>query len=401
MDVRTISTHMGHQAHRSHNIRSYTDKNRPENIYKEYSGLNEILVDEEPRAAYDRIFGDALKDYNTKTKNYRRIDNYYDNILGSAGGVRKGESKKNKKWPVYEMIIQVGDMQTTGYNDPMAREILKEFVDTWSERNPNMELIGAYLHADEGCLHIHTDFVPVAHGYKNGMHTQNGLNQALVQQGFEFKSHKDTPQIQWIRAQNEALEKICNAHDVTVDHPQRGQKVKHLNQAEYNNKKAAEALDKKTEEFEKTLEDYNGLKDSLDVRRKEIKREIDRAELILENNDVKYKPFDIKTPAEDVIALKTIIKSQQQQMLELDQIRAELAKASAKSDSLDKISTGANALAEEDRKAAKQLIQILYNRGAEILNRQNVQDNDLDAYSESAKNRKHNNYKPDHDHDGR
>lgn len=63
---------------------------------------------------------------------------------------------------------------------------MQEFVSTWQERNPNLELIGAYYHADEqGEPHIHLDYIPVAHGYKRGLETQTGLVKALQEQGFE------------------------------------------------------------------------------------------------------------------------------------------------------------------------------------------------------------------------
>ena len=48
------------------------------------------------------------------------------------------------------MIIGVyPDKEGLGIDEKTQREILKEFVDGWRERNPNLELIGAYYHADE------------------------------------------------------------------------------------------------------------------------------------------------------------------------------------------------------------------------------------------------------------
>ena len=58
-------------------------------------------------------------------------------------------------------------MIETGYS------VLRAFYDGWKERNPRLELIGAYYHADEdGVPHVHIDYIPVATGYVNGMSTQ-------------------------------------------------------------------------------------------------------------------------------------------------------------------------------------------------------------------------------------
>lgn len=59
------------------------------------------------------------------------------------------------------------------------------------KRNPNLELIGAYIHSDEATIHAHLDYIPVATGYKKGLVIQNGLVKALDQQGF-IKHGKET-----------------------------------------------------------------------------------------------------------------------------------------------------------------------------------------------------------------
>lgn len=96
---------------------------------------------------------------------------------------------------------------------------MKEFVQGWKERNPNLELIGAYYHADEqGSPHVHLDYIPVAHGYTRGMETQTGLVRALGEIGYQ-KVGKETAQIQWERSENAELERICRAHGISVEHP--------------------------------------------------------------------------------------------------------------------------------------------------------------------------------------
>lgn len=59
------------------------------------------------------------------------------------------------------MIIAVGnrnDYNEGRLTEEMVKSILREFVDGWQKRNPNLILIGAYYHADEqGALHAHLE----------------------------------------------------------------------------------------------------------------------------------------------------------------------------------------------------------------------------------------------------
>ena len=50
-----------------------------------------------------------------------------------------------------------------------------KYVEGFEERNPNLKLIGAYIHMDEASPHLHLDYVPVAHGYSRGLETRNSL----------------------------------------------------------------------------------------------------------------------------------------------------------------------------------------------------------------------------------
>ena len=54
-------------------------------------------------------------------------------------------------------------------NKGKAKRALIEYVNTFEQRNPNLKLIGAYIHMDEASPHLHLDYVPVAHGYKRGL----------------------------------------------------------------------------------------------------------------------------------------------------------------------------------------------------------------------------------------
>lgn len=204
----TISTHNGSRYVRAHNIRDRRLTNKEQHI--DPDGVYEIWRDEKVRDAYERIFGDAVREYNARQKREdRKIDDYYNLIKGH-----------DKKHVVYEMIISIGNLDYEP--DPeVGKKIMREFYENWEKRNPSLDLIGAYYHADEsGVPHVHLDYIPVGEGYKRGLSIQNGLNRALEQQGFKTLRMKETAQILWEKRENLALESICKSHGLDIVHPE-------------------------------------------------------------------------------------------------------------------------------------------------------------------------------------
>jgi len=218
----TISVHNGDQANRGHNIRSVTAVVNQVHIEPRLTHLNETLVDETLANAYKRIFGKAVEEYNDKqTRSDRKIKNYLSKII------------KENRTPVYETIIQVGNRYDTGIDAPVEKQILREYVEGWKERNPNVELIGAYIHADEpdGTLHAHLDYIGVGSDYKRGMKIQSSLDRALNQQGFD--GYKRNPAIKlWTASEREVLKEIAESHGIEVKLVS-GDKLKHMEKDEF------------------------------------------------------------------------------------------------------------------------------------------------------------------------
>ena len=153
-----------------------------------------------------------------------------------------------KRHTAYEMIVAIGNSRGEMVDDAIGKEILKEFVNGWNERNPSLELIGAYYHADEeGVPHVHCDYIPVAHGYKRGMETQNGLVKALGEMGFEKKG-KATAQIQWQARENKHLESLCKKRGIEVQHPT-AERREHIHTEEYKAIEHARTLQNENEEL--------------------------------------------------------------------------------------------------------------------------------------------------------
>ena len=203
----TISTHNGSQVARQHNLRN------PKVIAKEDhidpNGHFEVWLDEDPKVAYERLFGEAVQAYNAKQKREdRQITDYYKQIC-----------EDSKKKPVYELIIGIYGKKADGTpicskND--GRRILRAFTEDWERRNPHLKLCGLYYHCDESVGvngsqvgHVHIDYIPVGDGFSRGMATQSSLTRALEQQGFVSQGINNTAQIQWEARENQFLASLC------------------------------------------------------------------------------------------------------------------------------------------------------------------------------------------------
>lgn len=215
----TIATHNGSAVRQAHNLRTQACVAKETHI--DPDGVHETWKHETLRHAYARIFGAAQEAYNARQpRPERRIKNYLAMV-----------QQDEKKHPCYEMVIGIYGCPQN--RNPVCKRIMSEFVASWQQRNPNLELIGAYYHADEkGKPHVHLDYIPVAHGYKKGMSTQTGLVKALAEMGF-VKHGRETAQMQWQARENAELEQLCMLYGFDVAHPQKGQGVQHLQKKRY------------------------------------------------------------------------------------------------------------------------------------------------------------------------
>lgn len=310
----TISTHNGSSVARGHNIRDekciakdgHIDLHRP----------HEIWVDEAPRSAYKRIFGQSVEEYNAiQTREDRKIKDYYRQIVDDK-----------KKHPVYEMIIGIYPEAGETVPDKVGKEIMSEFVENWQERNPNLEMIGAYYHADEQgkAPHVHIDYIPIAHGYKNGLAIQNGLVKALGEMGFEKKG-KLTAQIQWEKRENEYLEKLCNARNISVKHPQEGKGVKHLHTELYKANKDVERAKTETKVYKEQLDIVKERTNHVRTRKNELSAEV--KELRQEISQLKDEKKELQealdslqqnqTQLQQISEIKQLLKAQLEKKIEL------------------------------------------------------------------------------------
>ena len=100
-----------------------------------------------------------------------------------------------------------------------AKEALVQYVKGFEERNPNLKLIGAYIHMDEVSPHLHLDYIPVAQGYTRGLETRNSLDKAMKQMGYqpEKESRKNNATKLWKENERSVFGEICRNMGLEVE----------------------------------------------------------------------------------------------------------------------------------------------------------------------------------------
>lgn len=215
----TMTQGKGSQQHNRRDFDKYRD-GVPDNIHVEKSVENVVLVDKDLKEFYKDFFKDSVKIYNAKQKrNDRKISSYYDHL----------QKSKNGEKLFYEDVVQWGskeDFQNNPQNADKAKSALLEYANTFEQRNPNLKLVGAYIHMDEASPHLHLDYVPIAYGYKTGMDTRNSLERAFNQMGFkaEKTNNRNNGLTMWRQHERAFFKELCLERGLEVDreHSARG-----------------------------------------------------------------------------------------------------------------------------------------------------------------------------------
>ena len=211
--AKTISFPKG-KGHLTHNNRDFICNN----VVPERTAWNRIYIQEPLKDAYEKCFGQALRDYNAAQK---RKDRQKEDYL------KEIENSGNKEKTFYENIVQIGKKTDTPVVDEngmltedakAAIEILDCYAKTFQERNPNLYLFNCVMHLDEATPHLHIDYIPVAHGYKNGMKTRNSLTKAFQQMGFaKAVSRKQNETVAWQEREREYLTELCREQGIEIE----------------------------------------------------------------------------------------------------------------------------------------------------------------------------------------
>ena len=188
-----------------HNNRSFSAAN----IDRSRTEQNVTYCNDDLKQVYHEIFDEALAAYNTKKKKTRdKITDYYEHI-------RQGKQEKL----FHEAIFQIGNQEDCGCGSPggeRAAAALKEFAESFQERNPHLRVFNMVLHMDEATPHLHVDFIPVATEQSRGLSTRVSMKQALKQQGFVSLGRKQTEWNAWMEREKAALTEIAQAHEFEI-----------------------------------------------------------------------------------------------------------------------------------------------------------------------------------------
>lgn len=255
---RTISF-MNGEGSIGHNTRSFIAKNVDANRTKD----NIILINEDIKQVYHKLFDKALDEYNAKQKRKdRQIKNYYEKIK---------RSKQEKLF--YEVIVQIGNKDDTrvgSYSAEIATQILKDYVELFQFRNPQLYVFGAYIHMDEETPHLHMDFVPWVSDSKRGMETRTSLKGALASRGFTSEGKGNTEWQQWSEAEKEDIASIMERYGIGWH--KKGTHNKHLSVLDYKKQERA----KEVAALEAELEDVQVVLDLKEERAETLDKEIRR-----------------------------------------------------------------------------------------------------------------------------
>lgn len=205
------------------------------------------------------------------------------------------------------LIVQVGNAESAP-SPEVCEEILKEYLDEFQKRFPQMIVVSAYIHKDEdhrlnpkyatGTMHEQIYILPIKEKSKcseeqqkkwRGPDVQLGLTAALEQMGYdnsktiliekkdkegnpildeegkpvmvEGHDYKNGALAQFQKDFNSLLDEICKKHDIEILHPQRGKKVSHEDQRAYKEGKMNEEIIQLKEEKNLLQEKNNHLQE--------------------------------------------------------------------------------------------------------------------------------------------
>ena len=143
--------------------------------------------------------GNLILTFIKQKRKDRKIKDYYSHI---------SNSKREKTF--HELVIQIGHKDSRP-DQKHTDEIYTDFVFDFIRNNPQMKVVGAYIHNDEATPHLHLDYVPYTSGNKRGLETKISNDGAIRQMG--YKNWKE-----WKDKQFGTLEKICENYSIKREH---------------------------------------------------------------------------------------------------------------------------------------------------------------------------------------
>ena len=285
---RTISF-MNGKGSIGHSTRSFI----ADNVDASRTKNNITLIHEDIKQVYHKLFDKALDEYNAKQKRKdRQIKSYYEKI---------SRSKQEKLF--YEVIVQIGNKDDTGVGSSAAEVatwVLKDYVKMFHLRNPQLYVIGAYIHLDEETPHLHLNFVPWVSGCKRGLETKTSLKAALATRGFASEGKGNTEWKQWAEAEKDDLALIMSRYG--IDWKKKDTHNKHLSVLDYKKQERAKevaALEEEIEGAQVVLElkeeRIDSLEKEIEDKHVSIRKEQSEAQKMLDDTKAETRKLQLET----------------------------------------------------------------------------------------------------------
>lgn len=249
MNAKSISMCEG-KGSLSHNNREFTAKNidplrTPDNI---------VFVQQDLGETYHQLFDEAVERYNARQKRSdRKIGDYFEHLFNRPPSKSVIEGA-NKQKSFYEHLVYIGTKNDSAVGTPDAEitaECLREYMEEFQARNPNLYVFNAVMHLDEATPHLHIDYIPLGH-YSRGLEVRNAKNKALDEMGFGNDARSNN---RWRLREWEVLRDICNAHGIEISEPKKSRGYsytveeygEHEDEIRRLNKEKAQALSERDE----------------------------------------------------------------------------------------------------------------------------------------------------------
>ena len=285
---RTISF-MNGKGSIGHNTRSFI----ADNVDASRTKNNITLIHEDIKQVYHKLFDNALDEYNAKQKRKdRQIKSYYEKIF---------RSKQEKLF--YEVIVQIGNKDDTGAGSSAAEVatwVLKDYVKMFQLRNPQLYVIGAYIHLDEETPHLHLNFVPWVSGSKRGLETKTRLKAALATRGFASEGKGNTEWKQWAEAEKDDIALIMRRYG--IDWKKKNTHNQHLSVLDYKKQervKEVAALEEELEGAQVVLElkeeRIEALEKEIEDKHVSIRKEQSEAQKMLDDTKAETRKLQLET----------------------------------------------------------------------------------------------------------
>ena len=244
MNAKSISMCEG-KGSLSHNNREFTAKN----IDPLRTPDNNVFVRQDLGETYHQLFDEAVERYNARQKRSdRKIGDYFEHLFNRPPSKSVIEGA-NKQKSFYEHLVYIGTKNDSAVGTPDAEktaECLREYMEGFQERNPNLYVFNAVMHLDEATPHLHIDYIPLGH-YSRGLEVRNAKNKALDEMGLGNDAHSNN---RWRLREWKVLHDICTKHGFEISEPKKSRGYS-FTTAEYGEyKDTIKALEEEKEQAE-------------------------------------------------------------------------------------------------------------------------------------------------------